>query len=90
MLICKLHKNLGSDLSFRFVQVLVRTGFNYPIFLTFIHYVCSWLIMALLKAMSILSLSSPPKATKYSSLLSLGIVMSLSTGLANVSLKYNR
>ncbi|PIM98327.1 Glucose-6-phosphate/phosphate and phosphoenolpyruvate/phosphate antiporter [Handroanthus impetiginosus] len=69
--------------------VLVNVGFNYPIFLTFIHYVCSWLIMALLKTLSILSLSSPPKATKYSSLLSLGIVMSLSTGLANVSLKYN-
>ncbi|KAL3637006.1 hypothetical protein CASFOL_019305 [Castilleja foliolosa] len=48
-----------------------------------------WLIMALLKALSILSLSPPPKSTKYSSLLSLGIVMSLSTGLANVSLKYN-
>ncbi|GER52035.1 nucleotide/sugar transporter family protein [Striga asiatica] len=70
--------------------VLVNVGFNYPIFLTFIHYVCSWFIMALLKALSILSLSSPPKSTKYSSLFSLGIVMSLSTGLANVSLKYNR
>ncbi|KAG8363094.1 hypothetical protein BUALT_Bualt12G0057100 [Buddleja alternifolia] len=69
--------------------VLVNVGFNYPIFLTFIHYVCSWLIMALLKALSILSLTPPPKSTKYSSLLSLGIVMSLSTGLANVSLKYN-
>lgn len=72
-----------------FFQVLVN-GFNYPIFLTFIHYVCSWLIMALLKAMSILSLSPPPKSIKYSSLFSLGIVMSFSTGLANVSLKYNR
>lgn len=69
--------------------VLVNVGFNYPIFLTFIHYLCSWLIMAILKALSILSLSSPSKSTKYSSLLSLGIVMSLSTGLANVSLKYN-
>ncbi|KAI3446634.1 hypothetical protein Pfo_003299 [Paulownia fortunei] len=69
--------------------VLVKVGFNYPIFLTFIHYVFSWLIMAFLKALSILSLSPPPKSTKYSSLLSLGIVMSLSTGLANVSLKYN-
>ncbi|KAL6520577.1 hypothetical protein OROMI_032137 [Orobanche minor] len=70
-------------------SVLVNVGFNYPIFLTFIHYVCSWLIMALLKSLSILSLSPPSKSTKYSSLLSLGIVMSLSTGLANVSLKYN-
>ncbi|EPS64147.1 hypothetical protein M569_10633, partial [Genlisea aurea] len=69
--------------------VLVNTGFNYPIFLTFIHYVFSWIIMALLKAFSIVSLSSPPKSTKYTSLLSLGVVMSLSTGLANVSLKYN-
>ncbi|KAK6127075.1 hypothetical protein DH2020_039177 [Rehmannia glutinosa] len=49
----------------------------------------TWLIMAFLKALSIISLSSPPKSTKYSSLLSLGVVMSLSTGLANVSLKYN-
>ncbi|KAL8493430.1 hypothetical protein ACS0TY_024585 [Phlomoides rotata] len=70
-------------------QVLVNVGFNYPIFLTFIHYVVSWLIMALLKTLSILSLSPPPKAAKYSTLFSLGIVMSLSTGLANVSLKYN-
>ncbi|KAL7097483.1 hypothetical protein ACP275_10G147400 [Erythranthe tilingii] len=69
--------------------VLVNTGFNYPIFLSFIHYVVSWLIMAILKTLSILSLSAPSKSTKYSSLLSLGIVMSLSTGLANVSLKYN-
>ncbi|KAL1534054.1 hypothetical protein AAHA92_31457 [Salvia divinorum] len=69
--------------------VLVNTGFNYPIFLTFIHYVCSWLIMAILKALSILSLSPPSKSAKYSTLMSLGIVMSLSTGLANVSLKYN-
>ncbi|KAL8493431.1 hypothetical protein ACS0TY_024585 [Phlomoides rotata] len=45
--------------------------------------------MALLKTLSILSLSPPPKAAKYSTLFSLGIVMSLSTGLANVSLKYN-
>ncbi|KAL3819578.1 hypothetical protein ACJIZ3_005483 [Penstemon smallii] len=69
--------------------VLVNVGFNYPIFLTFIHYVVSWLIMAILKAFSIISLSSPPKSTNFFSLLSLGIVMSLSTGLANVSLKYN-
>ncbi|XP_073014758.1 nucleotide-sugar uncharacterized transporter 2-like isoform X3 [Primulina eburnea] len=69
--------------------VIIKVGFNYPIFLTFIHYFFSWVIMALLKALSILSLSSPPKSTKYFSLFSLGIVMSLSTGLANVSLKYN-
>ncbi|XP_059286770.1 nucleotide-sugar uncharacterized transporter 1-like [Lycium ferocissimum] len=69
--------------------VLVTVGFNYPIFLSFLHYICSWLIMAILNAFSILSLSTPSKSTKFSSLLSLGIVMSLSTGLANVSLKYN-
>ncbi|GFZ08660.1 nucleotide/sugar transporter family protein [Actinidia rufa] len=69
--------------------VLGKVGFNYPIFLTFIHYICSWLLMAILKALSILSTSPPSKSTKYSSLMALGIVMSLSTGLANVSLKYN-
>ncbi|CAA3030138.1 uncharacterized membrane At1g06890-like [Olea europaea subsp. europaea] len=84
----RLQRDIDSNLYFLF-QVLVNVGFNYPIFLTFIHYIFSWLIMALLKALSILSLSSPSKTTKYSSLLSLGIVMSLSTGLANVSLKYN-
>ncbi|KAM7477866.1 hypothetical protein LguiA_026079 [Lonicera macranthoides] len=68
--------------------VLVKVGFNYPIFLTFIHYICSWVIMALLKALSILP-PSPSKSAKYSQLLVLGIVMSLSTGLANVSLKFN-
>ncbi|MFS7934754.1 putative sugar phosphate transporter domain-containing protein [Helianthus anomalus] len=69
--------------------VLVKVGFNYPIFLTFIHYICSWLIMALLKALSILPPPPSSKSTKFSSLLGLGIVMSLSTGLANVSLKFN-
>ncbi|XP_059634560.1 nucleotide-sugar uncharacterized transporter 2 isoform X2 [Cornus florida] len=69
--------------------VLGKVGFNYPICLTFIHYLCSWLLMGLLKALYILPASPPSKATKYSSLLALGIVMSLSTGLANVSLKYN-
>ncbi|CAK9178755.1 unnamed protein product [Ilex paraguariensis] len=69
--------------------VLVTVGFNYPIFLTFIHYICSWLLMALLKALSILPASPPSKSTKFFSLLALGIVMSFSTGLANISLKYN-
>lgn len=69
--------------------VLGKVGFNFPIFLTFIHYICSWLLMAILKALSVLSVSPPSKSTKYSALFSLGIVMSLSTGLANVSLKYN-
>ncbi|KAM0026109.1 putative sugar phosphate transporter domain-containing protein [Helianthus debilis subsp. tardiflorus] len=69
--------------------VLVKVGFNYPIFLTFIHYIISWFIMGLLKALSLLPPPPSSKSTRFSSLLGLGIVMSLSTGLANVSLKYN-
>ncbi|RZC71214.1 hypothetical protein C5167_034397 [Papaver somniferum] len=69
--------------------VLGKVGFNYPIFLTFIHYLLSWFLMAILKALSLLPVSPPSKTTPFTSLLSLGIVMSLSNGLANVSLKYN-
>ncbi|KAK1275704.1 hypothetical protein QJS04_geneDACA004074 [Acorus gramineus] len=69
--------------------VLGKVGFNYPIFLTFIHYIVSWFLMAVLNALSLLPASPPPKSTPLSSLIVLGIVMSLSTGLANVSLKYN-
>ncbi|KAG1331937.1 nucleotide-sugar uncharacterized transporter 2 [Cocos nucifera] len=69
--------------------VLGRVGFNYPIFLTFIHYILSWGLMAILNALSLLPASPPAKSTPFSSLLALGIVMSLSNGLANVSLKYN-
>ncbi|XP_010246387.1 PREDICTED: uncharacterized membrane protein At1g06890-like [Nelumbo nucifera] len=69
--------------------VLGKVGFNYPIFLTFIHYVLSWFLMAILNALSLLPASPPSKSTPFSSLLALGIVMSLSNGLANVSLKYN-
>ncbi|GAB2224903.1 hypothetical protein Droror1_Dr00005682 [Drosera rotundifolia] len=68
--------------------VLGKVGFNFPIFLTFIHYVVSWFLMAVLKAFSLLP-APPTKSASFSSLLALGIVMSLSTGLANVSLKYN-
>ncbi|KMS95696.1 hypothetical protein BVRB_005860 [Beta vulgaris subsp. vulgaris] len=68
--------------------VLGRVGFNYPILLTFIHYVVSWFLMAILKALSMLP-APPAKASRFSSLFALGVVMSLSTGLANVSLKYN-
>lgn len=46
--------------------------------------------MAILNALSMLPAAPPSKSTPFSSLLSLGIVMSLSNGLANVSLKYNR
>ncbi|CAL9180396.1 unnamed protein product [Musa hybrid cultivar] len=69
--------------------VLGKVGFNYPIFLTFIHYSLSWLLMAILKAFFLLPASPPSKSTPFSSLLALGIVMSLSSGLANVSLKCN-
>ncbi|KAG1364487.1 nucleotide-sugar uncharacterized transporter 2 [Cocos nucifera] len=69
--------------------VLGKVGFNYPIFLTFIHYIMSWGLMAVLNAFSLLPAPPPAKSTPFSSLLALGIVMSLSNGLANVSLKYN-
>ncbi|KAJ0962234.1 hypothetical protein J5N97_030062 [Dioscorea zingiberensis] len=68
--------------------VLEKVGFNYPIFLTLIHYAVSWFLMSILNVFSLLPLS-PPKSTSYYSLFTLGLVMSLSTGLANVSLKYN-
>lgn len=45
--------------------------------------------MAILKALSVLP-ASPPSKSSILSLFTLGFVMSLSTGLANVSLKYNR
>ncbi|XP_077236801.1 nucleotide-sugar uncharacterized transporter 2-like [Tasmannia lanceolata] len=69
--------------------VLGKIGFNYPIFLTFIHYIVSWFLMAVLNVFSLLPAAPPAKSTPFSSLLALGIVMSLSNGLANVSLKYN-
>ncbi|KAM0942843.1 putative sugar phosphate transporter domain-containing protein [Dioscorea sansibarensis] len=69
--------------------VLGKVGFNYPIFLTLIHYVVSWFLMVILNAFSLLPVSPPSKATPLSALFALGLVMSLSTGLANVSLKYN-
>ncbi|GAV59715.1 TPT domain-containing protein [Cephalotus follicularis] len=68
--------------------VLKNVGFQYPICLTFIHYAVSWTLMAILKASSLLPASPPAKSTRIT-LFTLGFVMSLSTGLANVSLKYN-
>ncbi|XP_038695196.1 nucleotide-sugar uncharacterized transporter 1 isoform X2 [Tripterygium wilfordii] len=68
--------------------VLQGVGFHFPICLTFIHYVTSWALMAILKAFSVLPASPPTKSTSLA-LFALGFVMSLSTGLANVSLKYN-
>ncbi|XP_068638018.1 nucleotide-sugar uncharacterized transporter 2 [Aristolochia californica] len=66
-----------------------KVGFNFPIFLTLIHYALAWLILAIFKTFSLLPLSPPFKTTPFSSLFALGAVMSLSTGLANVSLKHN-
>ncbi|XVF19063.1 hypothetical protein REPUB_Repub11eG0078200 [Reevesia pubescens] len=68
--------------------VLKNVGFQFPVFLTFIHYAVSWALMAILNSFSFLPASPPSKSTPLS-LFTLGIVMSLSTGLANVSLKYN-
>ncbi|KAK8943849.1 hypothetical protein KSP40_PGU000667 [Platanthera guangdongensis] len=69
--------------------VLGKVGFNFPILLTFIHYNLSWLLMAIMNAFSFLPTSPPAKSSQFLSLLTLGIVISFSTGLANVSLKYN-
>ncbi|KAG0448766.1 hypothetical protein HPP92_027668 [Vanilla planifolia] len=69
--------------------VLGKVGFNFPILLTFIHYSLSWLLMAIMNMFSLLPASPPAKSSRLLTLLALGIVMSFSTGLANVSLKYN-
>ncbi|KAH8481543.1 hypothetical protein H0E87_029132 [Populus deltoides] len=68
--------------------VLQGVGFHFPICLSFIHYALSWALMAIIKAFSVLPASPPSKSSRLS-LFTLGFVMSLSTGLANVSLKYN-
>ncbi|KAF2580170.1 hypothetical protein F2Q68_00000917 [Brassica cretica] len=69
--------------------VLKNIGFEFPVFLTFIHYVVAFTLMALLKSFSLLPAPPPSSKSSSLSLYTLGIVMSLSTGLANVSLKYN-
>ncbi|CAD5176703.1 nucleotide-sugar uncharacterized transporter 2-like [Musa acuminata AAA Group] len=69
--------------------VMGKVGFNFPVALSLIHYVTSWLLMAIFKALSLLPASPPSKATPFSSLFLLGAVMSLATGLANVSLQHN-
>ncbi|CAH8386454.1 unnamed protein product [Eruca vesicaria subsp. sativa] len=69
--------------------VLKNIGFEFPVFLTFIHYIVAFLLMALLKSFSLLPAPPPSSKSSSLSLYTLGIVMSLSTGLANVSLKYN-
>lgn len=70
-------------------MVLQTVKFKFPILLTLIHYVVSWFFMAVLKAFSLLPPSPSSKSTRMSTLFALGFVMSLSTGFANVSLKYN-
>ncbi|XWS73338.1 hypothetical protein CRYUN_Cryun02cG0119600 [Craigia yunnanensis] len=75
-------------LLFLYFQVFKNVGFQFPVFLTFIHYAVSWALMAILNSFSLLP-ASPPSKSNPLSLFTLGIVMSLSTGLANVSLKYN-
>ncbi|KAK9931483.1 hypothetical protein M0R45_018757 [Rubus argutus] len=80
--------NLLFGIIFMNKLVLKVVGFQFPIFLTFIHYIVSWLLMAILKSLSILP-ASPSKSARLSTLFTLGFVMALSTGLANVSLKYN-
>ncbi|KAK2640091.1 hypothetical protein Ddye_027886 [Dipteronia dyeriana] len=69
--------------------VMGQVGFNFPIFLTLIHYSVAWILLALFKALSLLPVSPPSKTTPFSSLFALGIVMSFATGLANTSLKHN-
>ncbi|XP_065048209.1 nucleotide-sugar uncharacterized transporter 2-like [Musa acuminata AAA Group] len=70
-------------------EVLGKVGFNCPIFLTLIHHSFSWVSMIISEAFSLLPTSLRPKSNPICSLLALGIVMSLSDGLANVGSKYN-
>lgn len=67
-----------------------KVGFKYPIFLTLIHYVTAWLLLAIFKTLSILPVSPPARTTPFTSLFSLGAVMAFASGLANTSLKHNR
>ncbi|XP_057982630.1 nucleotide-sugar uncharacterized transporter 2 isoform X2 [Malania oleifera] len=69
--------------------VMGKVGFNFPIFLTLIHYFSAWVFLAIFRALSLLPPSPPSKSTPFSSLFSLGAVMALSSGLANTSLKHN-
>ncbi|XP_039146269.1 nucleotide-sugar uncharacterized transporter 2 isoform X2 [Dioscorea cayenensis subsp. rotundata] len=69
--------------------VMGRVGFNFPVALSLIHYATAWLLMAILKGLSMLPASPPSKSTPFSSLFALGVVMSFSTGLANISLNHN-
>ncbi|XP_021689852.1 nucleotide-sugar uncharacterized transporter 2-like isoform X2 [Hevea brasiliensis] len=69
--------------------VMGKIGFNFPIFLTLIHYTTAWILLAIFKTLSLLPVSPPSKSTPFTSLFSLGVVMSFASGLANASLKHN-
>ncbi|CAK9148887.1 unnamed protein product [Ilex paraguariensis] len=69
--------------------VMVNVGFNFPIFLTLIHYSTAWVLLAIFKAFSLLPASPPSRSTPYHSLFVLGAIMALSNGLANTSLMHN-
>nr|CAB3447772.1 unnamed protein product [Digitaria exilis] len=71
-------------------MVMGSVGFKFPIALSLIHYAVAFVLMATLKTFSLLPVAPPSKSTPFSSIFALGAVMSLSTGLANVSLKHNR
>ncbi|XP_019058565.1 PREDICTED: uncharacterized membrane protein At1g06890 isoform X2 [Tarenaya hassleriana] len=69
--------------------VMGRVGFNFPIFLTLIHYSIAWVLLAFFKTLSLLPVSPPSKTTPFSSIFSLGAVMAFASGLANTSLQHN-
>ncbi|XP_010928064.2 nucleotide-sugar uncharacterized transporter 2 [Elaeis guineensis] len=69
--------------------VMGKVGFNFPVALSLIHYATAWCLMAIFNALSLLPAAPPSKSTPYSSLFILGAVISLSTALANISLKHN-
>ncbi|XP_012071070.1 nucleotide-sugar uncharacterized transporter 2 isoform X2 [Jatropha curcas] len=69
--------------------VMGKIGFNFPIFLTLIHYTTAWILLAIFKSLALLPVSPPSKSTPFTSLFCLGVVMSFASGLANASLKHN-
>ncbi|KDP39317.1 hypothetical protein JCGZ_01074 [Jatropha curcas] len=71
------------------VGVMGKIGFNFPIFLTLIHYTTAWILLAIFKSLALLPVSPPSKSTPFTSLFCLGVVMSFASGLANASLKHN-
>ena len=70
--------------------VMGQIGFNFPIFLTLIHYIAAWILLAIFKGSSLLPISPPSKTTPFTALFSLGVVMSFASELANAGLKHNR